>query len=107
MKLIELVDRLKTLDNAKAFIANELPNVEVDQVDIYLKESLDINAEVRFFDAETIPNTFLLELDGIKYVNLFPFYMLQEMVEDHTKLSDKLSDAEIAKRILDYRIKDA
>ena len=108
MNLIEIIQYFRREGSARVLMAEVLPNVEVDQIDVYLKGNLDLNAEVNFFDVETIPNDLLIEINGIKYINLFPFFMLQEMIEDYSNLTDQvLSDIDIAKRLLDYRIKDA
>lgn len=64
--------------------------------------------EVKFFDAETIPNKAVIEIDGIVYINLFPLSMLQEMIEDYSNVSaPSFTNLEIAKRIIAYRVHDA
>lgn len=108
MKLIELIGSLKTIDQAEIFMIRTLPGVDLDQIDTYLKDSLDIHSEIAFFDAETIPGTSEIEVNGIKYANLLPFYMLQEMVEAYANPADeKLTDTEIAMRVIEYVINDA
>ena len=108
MRFIELIDHLKRPEKTEMLILNEIPGVEFGLVDIYLRDKLHIESEVRFFDAEAIPNKLVIEVDGIRYVNLFPLPMTQEMIEEYAKRSDqKFSDKEIAQKLLDYRIKDA
>jgi hypothetical protein len=108
MKLINLIDHLKNLSKTEELTETELPNVEFGQIDTYLEGSMDIESEVVFFDAEKIPDDVMIEVNGIKYINLFPLPMLQEMVEEyHNTYGEKMQDFEIAKNILDYRIKDA
>jgi len=108
MNLIELVGHFRNLESAMRVIAAELPGVYEGQVDIYLKDQLDVRAEVRFFDAETIPGTLHMKVDGVQYVNLFPFSMTQEMVEAYADAAGKnFSDLDIAKKLLDYRNRDA
>src|SRR5690242_14987070 len=102
MNLIQVIGELKTDEQAKKFIAAALPGVEFDYIDIYLVDKPDLYSEVKFFDVDTVPNNLEIVVDGIKYINLFPLVMLQEMVSDYIALKDdKLSNEEIAKRILD------
>ncbi len=108
MKLIEFVKHLKNIEETEKLLSVELPNVEFGLVDIYLKETLSAESEVRFFDAETIPNNLVIEIDGVKYVNLFSLSLTQEMVQAYDNLpGEQLSDLEIVGKLLEYRIKDA
>jgi hypothetical protein len=108
MRLVELIKNLKSIQQAQELVSKEFPNVEFDLVELYMVNELSLESDIRFFDAEKIPNKLLIEVDGIKHVNFFPLYLAQEMVEDYTNLKDeKLSDEEIAKRMLKYRLKDA
>lgn len=108
MKLFELIATLKTIEQAESFMIKTLPGVDLDQIDTYMQDSLDIHSEIAFFDAETIPGTSEIEVNGIKYVNLLPFYMLQEMVEAFANPAQKkLNDTEIAKRVIEYVENDA
>lgn len=108
MNLLEVIEHLKSIEKAEELIAVEIPTVEFGLVDVYLKEKLDINSEVKFFDVDAIPNNLDIEINGVKYVNLFPLPMVQEMVEEYVASNDaKLTNSEIAQRLLDYRIKDA
>lgn len=108
MMFIQLITHLKTIQQAKALMAIEMPNIDFEAIDVYLQEKLDRHSIIRFFDAETIPNELEIEVDGIKYINLFPVTMLQEMVEDYYNARDqKFTEDEISQNLLDYRIKDA
>ncbi|MDR3713534.1 MAG: hypothetical protein P4L51_12005 [Puia sp.] len=108
MNLVQLIDHLKNMKEAEKFIESQIPGVEFGQIDIYLKDRLDINSEVNFFDAETIENKAEIEIHGQKYINLFPLCMMQEMVEAYkNKTYENITDIEIAKKLLEYRAKDA
>lgn len=108
MNLIELIPFLKTRANAEKFISEVLPDVEFDQVEIYLREKLDINSEIKFVDAEAMDGRIEQEIGGVMYTNLFPLWMLQEMVEDYPNAKgNRLSDIEIATRMINYGINDA
>lgn len=108
MNIIELIPHLKNLDKAEALSNNILPNIEFDLVELYMKDNLKLDSDVMFFDAESIPNELLIEIDGTKYENLFPLYMAQEMVEEYVNVyKNEISDLEIAEKLLEYRQKDA
>ncbi|WP_142685317.1 hypothetical protein [Chitinophaga polysaccharea] len=108
MKLIELIDHLKTASKAQQLISAQIPDVDFDQVEVYMKDHCGLNAEIAFFDADKIPGNLIIEVEGIKYENLFPLYMVQEMVEDYVQeFGNSVSDQEIAQKILDYREHDA
>ena len=107
MMLINLIAQLKTIREAENLISSEIPDVEFGLIDVYVRGVLAADSEIKLFDAETIPNQLVIEVDGVGYVNLFPLPMLQEMVEEYSKSEINLTNDEILKRILDYRNKDA
>lgn len=108
MKLIELIDHLKTVSKAQQLIKTQIPDVDFDQVEVYMKDCCGLDSEIAFFDADEIPGDLVIEVDGIKYENLFPFYMVQEMVEEYVdKFGAGMTDLEIAQKILEYREHDA
>jgi hypothetical protein len=59
-----------------------------------------------FFNSNKIPPKLVIEIDGMKYENLFPLNLLQEMVEEYPLLDKGLTDLEIAERIIDYRFNE-
>jgi hypothetical protein len=108
MNIVELIPYLKNYSEAKVLCASLIPGVEFDLIEIYVKDKLELDSEVVFFDAESIPNELRIEVDGIRYENFFPLYMAQEMVQEYVdRFNDELSNEEIAKRLLNYRQKDA
>src|SRR5258708_38506569 len=108
MNLIQLNDHVKTMTEAKKFAENQIPNVEFNQVDIYMKNRLALNSEIIFVDEETTDYKVQIEINGEKYINLFPLSMLQEMVAaQKNNFFDRRADIEIAERLLEYRAKDA
>ena len=107
MILINLIKPLKNRKSAEKFVSNEMPDMEFDQIDVYVKSVLAADSEVMLFDAETIPNQLVIETEGSRYINVFPLQMLQEMVEEYVKQQPGLKDEEILNNILKYREKDA
>lgn len=106
MKFYEIIEYLKTIDATEKIIASQLGDLEIGLIDVYLIDKLDFNSEVKFFDVATIPNDLNITINGVHYVNLLPLQVLQEMIEDYFEQTS-LSNMAIAKKILEYRIKDA
>ena len=105
MKLIELVQALRNPDTAAQLVAKEAPEMEV--IDMYMKDELDLNADIRFFDDEEVDGLYI-EVDGIKYVNVFPLNMAQNLVREFMKLyGPDVTNKTLAKRLLQYRFNDA
>ena len=107
MKLIDLIDHLKTAVTTEAFTSKEIPDIEYGQVDIYMKDRLDADSEIAFFDMDATPDTVTMELDGIKYENLFPLAMLQDLVEEYAEVfGPNGTNEQIVKRVMEYREND-
>lgn len=107
MTLWQVIDNLKTLSRTVALVNSTLPDVILEQVDVYLDDGLSVNSEVNLLDAETIDNRLEIEINGKRLVNLFPLYMAQEMVEGYVNSGEALSDVDMAQKLIDFRIKDA
>ena len=106
MKLVELIKHLKRIDKAEQFISKELPNVEFDSIDIFMVNDLNLNADIKFFDAESVHGS-EIEIAGVQLSNFLPLYMAQEMVEEYNmNLEGKMTDLEIAEAVLSYSIND-
>jgi hypothetical protein len=83
-------------------------NVESEALLVYMKESLDINAEVEIFEIEETDDDLVIERNGVSYVQLFPVDYIIELIQSDLKLNNKsYSEIEIASKILDYRLRDA
>ncbi|MCL9806924.1 hypothetical protein NAT51_15415 [Flavobacterium amniphilum] len=105
MNIVELVKHLKSFEEAESFVNESLPDIEYDLVDIYMVDKLGLGSEIIFFDAEKMPNRLIVEIGGITYENLFPLNLAQELVEEFSQ--KKITDTQIAERLLEYREKDA
>ena len=51
MKIIELVNNLKSIEIAQLLITKEIPDVEYDLVDLYMVDKISIDSEIVFFNA--------------------------------------------------------
>ncbi len=105
MKLIELIPNLKNFAEAKQFIVNVLPDVEIDFIDLYTKSIIDIESEIFFFDSDKIPPTIEFEVNGIQFISFFSLKMAVEMIEEG--VNEGFNYLEIAERMIEYRIYDA
>ena len=76
-------------------------------IDIYAKEVLQIDSEVTFFNAEEIPNEIIINIDGIKYVNVCPLNMLEDLVNDFVAQDSNIEVFELTTKIVSYLEKDA
>jgi hypothetical protein len=107
MNIIELVGKLKTIEEAEKLMISELPGIDYGSIDTFMVGKVDLNAEVAFFDGDNIPHGNIIEINGITYQNFFPFAMLQDMIQSYNELENRFSDEEVARRILDYWKNDA
>jgi hypothetical protein len=105
MTLIDFVTELRNTLCVDSPLASIGDGIDIDAVDVYLKDSLDLDAEVRLFDAELIPNQLQILVDGTSYINLLPLYMIREFVCDPSLQEAESFD--IAQRLIKYRIDDA
>ena len=111
MKFYEIVEHLRIKEKAHTFLSNELPEVDLSLIDIYLHNELNIYSEVKLVNYEELPedirSEIVIEFQGVKLVNLCLAMSLQEMVEEYSKLVPPLSSEKIATNIIEYIIKDA
>ncbi len=108
MNLVELVPHLKNRTLAEELLKREWPELVYEFVNIYMKDKLGLESTIVFFDTDKISGQLIIEIDGIQYESLFTLNMTQELVEEYYMESDqKLSDLEIAERLIDYCINDA
>jgi hypothetical protein len=108
MNIIQLIDHLKTRSLAEKLIKNVVPGVEYDEVVIYMREQVGLEAEISFFDAEAISNHIMMEVEGQMYECFFGIWEAQEMVEEmEAAHSGNLGNLAIAERMLHYHKFDA
>lgn len=106
MKLIDLIPYLRNDNRLKELYIKEKLNLESEAVLIYMTESLKFESELTFFDIEETEDDLYYKNNGISYVQLFPLNYAVELVNSWLEVQD-LSDQDIAKSLLNYRIKDA
>lgn len=108
MKLPELINYLTNPEQLQTIYKEQGLNEESEALLIYLKEELDVKADIAIFEIEETDDDLLFQKDGIQYVQLFPIVHAIDLIEFDLDLKDKgYSNLEIAQKLLDYRKSDA
>lgn len=107
MILKEFIPIIKDLENLLKFFNQNLPNVDLEYIEIYMKDEISAESELYFFDCDEIPEKIEIEINNQKYINLFPLYMLQDVVEEFLLELPKLNNEELVNKIINYRLYDA
>lgn len=108
MKLEDLIKYLLNPEQLEVLYQEEEINTESEALLIYMNGALDLESEISVFEIEETEDDLVFERNGEKYFQLFPIDYAIELIESDLELKDKgYSDLEIAKRLLDYRLKDA
>jgi len=105
MNLLEFITHLRNPSTIEDIVLKENRDIDIDYADIYLEESLSAYSNIYFFDAEQLDGKIEMELNGIKYVNLFPLDYLQDLFEEYSAPGD--SDLDTTNKILSFRMNDA
>jgi len=75
---------------------------------IYMQGTLGLSSEIIFFEIEETEDDLVFQKKGITYIQLFPLNYTVDLVKSEIDGKDKnYSSIEIAKRLLDYRQRDA
>ena len=108
MKLVELIKYLIDSEQLNELYQKQRLNTESEALLIYLQDDLSLESEITIFEIEETEDDLVFEKGGIQYVQLFPLDYAVELIESDLDLKGKeYSDLEIAKRLLEYRQKDA
>jgi hypothetical protein len=108
MKLEDLIKYLVNPEQLEALYQEEEINTESEALLIYMNGALDLESEISVFEIEETEDDLVFEKDCEKYFQLFPIDYAIELIESDLELKGKgYSDLEIAKRLLNYRLKDA
>jgi hypothetical protein len=108
MKLLQLVSYFRNGGSFDEFCENEQLNQESEVIEIYMKQPLEINSNLGFFEIEKTEGNYEFSDNGILYSNLFDFYYFQDAIEESNDSNNKhLTDDQIAKILFNYAINDA
>jgi hypothetical protein len=104
MTILELMPIFREAGHIDSFLkARGIDNEEGD-VSIYMKNSLALPNDVTFFTDDQTGGQRVVIINGERWEELLPVFMVQEMVDE---LKDDLTDDQMAERILHYAIHDA
>ncbi|MGJ1323033.1 hypothetical protein ACR780_10100 [Sphingobacterium faecium] len=108
MNLVELIKYLTNPEQLDELYQEQGLDAESEALLIYLQGDLNLESEIIIFEIEETEDDLVFEKEGIQYVQLFPVDYAIELIESDLDLKDKgYSDLEIARRLLEYRQKDA
>lgn len=108
MKLLELVNYFRNGGSYEQFCETESLDQESEVVEIYMKQPLEINSDLGFFEIEKTEGNYQFSDNGIAYSNLFDFYYFLDAIEDsNNEENQSLTNEEITKTLYDYAINDA
>jgi len=104
MKLLELIEHLKTIESAEKLIEGLNLDMEFLAVEIYMIDKIDMLSELAFFDSEAVMLEMYMTLNNINYIDFLGLDVAQEIVEAN---DGEYSNHEIAERMIEYRLRDA
>lgn len=108
MKLKEFINYLLEPEKLEILCSEQNYAGDIDSLLIYMKDRLDLNSDIFLFDIEETDDDIVYNKNGDQYIQLFPIDHSIELIETILDLKDKGNSIEsIAKRLLEYRIKDA
>ena len=104
MKLLDIIPYFRNPGQIDGYLTSQgIDNGEGD-VSVYMKDGLALDNELLFLTDDQTQGLRVVSLDGNRYEELLPVFMIQEMVDE---LGETYSDHQIAERIIDYSINDA
>ena len=73
-----------------------------------MRESLNIDSEIKLFEIEETSDYLNYEKDGVKYIQLFPVNSAIDLIESDLNLKGHgFSNEQITQRLVEYGINDA
>ena len=108
MKLIDLIEYLVKPEKIENLYQERKLNTESEALLIYMQNELSLESNIAFFEIEETEDYLQFVKNGLKYVQLFPIDYAIELIESDLGLKNKgYTNLEIAKRLLEYRLKDS
>ncbi|MGF6214459.1 hypothetical protein [Comamonas sp. 4034] len=106
LNLAELISFFRRSGKFEDFCKINNLNSESEVIEIYAIDPRDINSDLGFFPIENTEGQVVININGLKYYNLFDFFYFLDVIND-VKGDEKISDIELAKRLLKYSEDDA
>ena len=108
MKLLDIIDYLRHRDNVGQLYEKLNLSTKSEAILIYMKDSLDLNSELQFFEIEETQDDLIFKKNNVTYHQLFPVDHIVDILSSYFSDKEKrLDNIGLAKRLLEYRINDA
>ena len=105
MNLIQFISYLKKDNRAQNYLSVNYPEIDFYNVEVYLENSLSVDSELKFFDAEKIDGRIEMTVNNQKFINLFTLDYLLEVVKDYSDVKSNVQ--QIAEKVVSFRINKA
>jgi hypothetical protein len=108
MKLSDVIEYLRHPDKLGQLYETLNLSTNSEAILIYMKDSLNLDSELRFFEIERTEDDLIFKENGVTYHQLFPVHYAAKIIDSYFSDNEKgLDNVGLAKRLLEYRINDA
>jgi hypothetical protein len=108
MKIVELISFLKSKEKLEELYKVFNLSLNSECVLIYMKEKIDIDSDIFFFEIEDTEDNIEFIKEGLVYIQLFPLFYASELITlDLDLLNKGFDNLQIAQRLIEYRINDS
>lgn len=107
MKFVELIDILRSARTLNRFLESNLINTEFDFIDLYIAKEIDTHSKIVLFDIDHTANGASVLIENTCFINFMPLSLILELVVDTQRKKGDIPCLDIAREILNYKIKVA
>jgi len=108
MKLIDIIEYLRDPTKEEQLCDTLKLSTDSEAILIYMKGTLDLDSELKFFEIEHTQDELVFEENGVTYCQLLPLDHAVEILDSYfSDTEKKLDNFGLAKRLLEYAINDA
>ena len=105
MKLAEIILNLEDENTFKKYLADFYPGIDYYNIELYFKDSIDLNSEIVAFDTEKTNFQLEIEEDNSLYIFMIT---TEDLLNIYDGFKDQYDNNEqIAERIVQYVIYDS
>jgi len=108
MKLIDIIEYLSDPTKVGQLYDTLRLSTDSEAILIYMKNTIDLDSELKFFEIEHTEDQLVFEENGVTYYQLLPLDHAVEILDSYfSDKEKKLDNFGLAKRLLEYAINDA
>lgn len=108
MTLTEIITYFKENRSKDEFFKNHHLDIESEVVEIYMQKPFSLDNKIEFLEIEKTKGTIEFDINDVKYYNLIDMYSFIDFIKNSMESPNyNLTDAQLAKILLDYCINDA